>query len=111
MPERAPFRYNNFGGTIGGPIYVPRFGEGGPAVKNLARTYFFFEELRRDHPLPDICQAAFLTSNMRQGIFPMDVCLSANAPTAATATCTSVLPAGTPIVITGHDQSGRATIL
>jgi len=27
----------------------------------------------------------------------MDVCLSANAPTAATATCTSVLPAGTPL--------------
>src|SRR5215470_13192039 len=29
--KRAPFRYNNFGFTIGGPIYLPRFGEGGPS--------------------------------------------------------------------------------
>ena len=25
--KRAPFRYNNFGGTIGGPVYFPNFGE------------------------------------------------------------------------------------
>jgi hypothetical protein len=101
--KRAPFRYNNFGGTIGGPIYLPRFGEGGPAVKKLARTYFFFsEEMRRDLRYPTLT-ASVPDLNMRNGIFPMDVCLSANAPTAATATCTSVLPAGQPL-------SSRATI-
>jgi hypothetical protein len=95
--KRAPFRYNNFGGTIGGPIYVPRFGEGGPAVKKLKRTYFFFsEEVRRDLRYPTLT-GSVPDLNMRQGIFPMDICLSANAPTAATATCTSVLPAGTPL--------------
>ena len=101
--KRAPFRYNNFGGTIGGPVYVPRFGEGGPAVKKLKRTYFFFsEEMRRDLRYPTLT-GSVPDLNMRNGIFPMDICLSANAPTAATATCTSVLPAGTPL-------SSRATI-
>ena len=95
--KRAPFRYNNFGGTIGGPVYLPRFGEGGRAVTKLKRTYFFFsEEVRRDLRYPTLT-GSVPDQNMRLGIFPMDVCLSANAPTAATATCTSVLPAGTPL--------------
>src|SRR6185503_214128 len=79
------------------------FGEGGPAIKKLARTYFFFsEEMRRDLRYP-ILTGSVPDLNMRNGIFPMDVCLSANVPTTATATCTSVLPAGTPL-------SSRATI-
>src|SRR5215467_10959011 len=45
--KRAPFRYNNFGGTFSGPVILPRFGEGGPATKKLARTYFFFSEEQR----------------------------------------------------------------
>ena len=95
--KRAPFRYNNFGGTIGGPVYLPRFGEGGRAVTKLKRTYFFFsEEVRRDLRYPTLT-GSVPDQNMRLGIFPMDVCLSANAPTAATATCTNVLPAGTPL--------------
>ena len=33
--------YNQFGGTVGGPVWVPGFGEGGPLfVKD--RTFFFF---------------------------------------------------------------------
>ena len=85
--KRPPFRYHNFGGTIGGPIYVPHFGEGGPAVTRLANTFFFFsEEARRDlrystlsSTVPDLA--------MRQGIFPIDICLSANTslPTVADA--------------------------
>ena len=101
--KRAPFRYNNYGFTIGGPIYVPRFGEGGRAVKKLARTYFFFsEEQRKDRRYPTLSGTA-PDLNMRQGIFPMDICLSANVPTTATATCTNVLPAGQPL-------SSKATI-
>ena len=41
--------------------------------------------------------------NMRQGILPIDICLSANVPTSTSATCTDVLPAGTPF-------ASRATI-
>src|SRR5688572_25625884 len=41
---KAPFRIENqLGGTIGGPLHLPRFGEGGPAyVSGRDRTFFFF---------------------------------------------------------------------
>lgn len=95
--KRAPFRYNNYGFTVGGPVYILRFGEGGKMAKKLARTYFFFsEEQRRDRRYPTLA-GTVPDLNMRQGIFPLDICLSANAPTSATATCLNVLPAGTPL--------------
>ncbi len=103
--KRAPFRYNNYGFTFGGPIYAPRFGEGGKAVSKLARTYFFFsEEQRKDRRYPTL-SGTVPDLNMRQGIFPVDVCLSGNAPTstASAQTCLNVLPAGTPL-------SSKATI-
>ena len=41
--ERQPLRYNNYGGTFGGPVILPRFGEGGPAIwKGTDKTFFFF---------------------------------------------------------------------
>ncbi|HEX9929070.1 MAG TPA: TonB-dependent receptor [Pyrinomonadaceae bacterium] len=101
--KRRPFRYNNYGFTIGGPIYFLGFGEGGPAFKKYKRTYFFFsEERRKDVRFPTL-NSTVPSAGLRQGVFPVDVCLSANAPTAATATCTNILPAGTPI-------SSRATV-
>jgi hypothetical protein len=37
------FVTHNFGGTVGGPIFLPRFGEGGPAVYDgRNRSFFFF---------------------------------------------------------------------
>jgi hypothetical protein len=101
--KRTPFRYNNYGFTIGGPIYVPRFGEGGKAISRLKRTFFFFsEEQRKDHRFP-LLSSTVPDLAMRQGIFPIDICLSANVPTATTPTCLNVLPAGQPL-------SSRATI-
>lgn len=42
--REAPFRIENqFGGTVGGPLHLPRFGEGGsPIVSGRDRTFFFF---------------------------------------------------------------------
>lgn len=42
--EKRPFRVENqLGATIGGPLHLPRFGEGGPAiVSGKDRTFFFF---------------------------------------------------------------------
>jgi len=35
--------YNTFGGTVGGPIYLPRFGEGGKSIwKGTDKAFFFF---------------------------------------------------------------------
>ena len=48
--ERPQLTRNQFGGSIGGPMYLPRFGEGGPALFNgKDRAFFFFDyEGRRD---------------------------------------------------------------
>lgn len=52
---RPPQRQNDFGGTLGGPILLPRFGEGGrqPGYNGRNRTFFFFsyEGLRLRLPL------------------------------------------------------------
>ena len=96
--RRKPFRYNNYGFTIGGPIYVPNFGEGGPVARKLERTFFFFsEEQRRDTRYPTLstrnASGAVPSAQMKQGVFPIPICLSASSAT----NCTSILPAGTPI--------------
>ena len=41
-------RYHNFGGTFSGPVILPRFGEGGPAVwSGKDKTFFFFSHEQR----------------------------------------------------------------
>ncbi|HKV33271.1 MAG TPA: TonB-dependent receptor [Pyrinomonadaceae bacterium] len=51
---RPPERQNDFGGTFGGPVLLPRFGEGGsqPWYHGRNRTFFFFsyEGLRLQNP-------------------------------------------------------------
>jgi hypothetical protein len=41
---KRPFRIENqLGGTLGGPLHLPRFGEGGPSyISGRDRTFFFF---------------------------------------------------------------------
>ena len=49
--ERVERFFRQFGGSIGGPLYLPRFGEGGPAVysgKNRAFFFFSYEGLREN---------------------------------------------------------------
>lgn len=42
---KAPLRYNDYGFTIGGPIYFPRFGEGGRSVySGHNKSFFFFSQ-------------------------------------------------------------------
>jgi hypothetical protein len=94
--KRRPFRYNNYGFTVGGPVYLPRFGEGGRATYKPPRTFFFFsEEDRYDIRYPVLGVSTVPTSAMKQGIFPVDICLSAT--TNVFGTCTNTLPAGTPL--------------
>jgi hypothetical protein len=90
--KRAPFRYNNFGGTFGGPVILPRFGEGGPAYKKFKDTFFFFSmEWRRVIVYPSF-STTVPTAAMRQGIFSQPVCIG---PVASP--CSTILPAGTPL--------------
>ena len=56
QPKPA-LRQNDFGGVLGGPLYLPRFGEGGPAIySGKNRTFFFFsyEGLRLRLPLTQV---------------------------------------------------------
>src|SRR6185295_13538750 len=47
---RPQLTRNQYGGSIGGPVYFPRFGEGGPSVwEGKDKLFFFFDyEARRD---------------------------------------------------------------
>src|SRR5437764_512304 len=43
LAVKPPFNRKIFGGSIGGPLYLPRFGEGGNSLfKGNHRTFFFF---------------------------------------------------------------------
>jgi hypothetical protein len=42
-PTRVENRFRQFGGSIGGPLYLPRFGESGPSTMGgKDKTFFFF---------------------------------------------------------------------
>jgi hypothetical protein len=99
---RPPFRYNNYGWTLGGPVYFFNFGEGGDnqgIFRKYDKTFFFFsQEFRKDRrsttftpTIPD--------ANLRRGVFPIDVCINRN--NIATENCNvgnpGRLAAGTPL--------------
>ncbi len=44
--QRPQFVQHIFGGSIGGPVYFPRFGEGGPTLYNGKNKTFFFTNLQ-----------------------------------------------------------------
>jgi hypothetical protein len=94
--KRAPFRYNDYGFVVGGPVYFPNFGEGSDRgyFKKMSRTFFFFsEEQRKDIRYVTLTSTA-PDANLRRGVFPIPVCLTYNS---AGTTCTEVLPANTPL--------------
>ena len=53
--ERVERFFRQYGGSIGGPLYLPHFGEGGPVVysgKNRAFFFFSYEALRENTTQP-----------------------------------------------------------
>ncbi|HEX8250297.1 MAG TPA: TonB-dependent receptor [Pyrinomonadaceae bacterium] len=70
--RRTPlFRRGQFGGTFGGPLYIPGFGEGTPMVHKLKDKVFFFadyEGLRQFLPLGQDT-ATVPTTEFRNGNF------------------------------------------
>jgi hypothetical protein len=102
--SRSPLKQNNFGGTFGGPLHLPRFGEGGPFLYNgKNRTFFFasFEALRLKQPIPASIQnvpanyvrdSAALFNPTIQSI--LAAYPRSNGPAVACATTGAALPAG-----------------
>ena len=67
--QRPPLRYNNFGGTIGGPVYIPKI------YPQRNKTFFFFsEEARRivTYTNPPISTVPY--TGMTNGQFQHPVC-------------------------------------
>ncbi len=97
--KRPPFRYNNFGWTLGGPVYFLNFGERSPGdgfFRKLDRTFFFFaQEYRRDRRYTAAATVTVPDANLRNGVFPIDVCI--NLIPSETCTGANVLTAGNPL--------------
>ena len=111
--KRVPFRYNNYGWTLGGPVYLPRVGEGDSkdVVRKLDRTFFFFaQEFRRDRRFSAPSTVTVPDANLRLGIFPIAVCI--NRPALGENNCTGsfVLPAGSPIPAAFRSPAAQAYV-
>jgi len=65
-------RWNDFGGTVGGPIYIP-----GRFNKDKNRTFFFFSEEARRIITYTTFNPTLPTAGMLQGTFPQPVCITA----------------------------------
>ncbi|MBO0722455.1 MAG: adenylyl cyclase, partial [Blastocatellia bacterium] len=80
--NRSPLRYNNFGYTIGGPVWIPKvYNE----KKN--KTFFFFsQEYRRVITYINLI-ASVPTAAERQGIFSNPVCVATTVNAAGKTVC------------------------
>jgi hypothetical protein len=67
--EKPPFNQNQFGGKVSGPIFGPRFGEGGPALGHIPKAFFFFDYEGLRLPQTTSTTRTILTPSARQGIF------------------------------------------
>lgn len=66
----APIRYNNFGGTFSGPVFIPKIYNG----KN--KTFFFFSQEYRRVITYNAVQATAPTADEKKGIFAAPVCVA-----------------------------------
>lgn len=82
--SRPVLRYNDFGGTFGGPVRIPGLYNG------TNKTYFFFSEEARRVTTPVSETAIVPTALQRQGIFQGPVCTAVDATGACTATGTQI---------------------
>ncbi|MFN6963141.1 MAG: carboxypeptidase regulatory-like domain-containing protein [Pyrinomonadaceae bacterium] len=91
--KRRPFRYKNYGWTLGGPVYFLKFGERDADdgyFGRWSRTFFFFsQEWRDDKRFPTLVSTV-PNALQRAGQFTVPICLQASGTT-----CTSVLPGST----------------
>ena len=78
----APFKRNQFGFNLGGPVNIPHFGEGGPVFgyngKNKTFFFFSYEGLRQRQGLtisgvtvPTLAQRAAVTDSVIKQLLPL----------------------------------------
>ena len=113
--KRAPFRYNNYGWTVGGPVYFLNFGEKDPGDSyfgKIPKTYFFFsQEFRKDIRYPTLASTV-PSAGLRAGVFTVPICIQAITLANGNRSCIStdlspggqspvILNAGAPITTLG----------
>jgi Carboxypeptidase regulatory-like domain len=113
--KRVPFRYNNYGWTLGGPVYFLRFGEGEPggSFGKLDRTFFFVsQEFRRDRRFGAPVTVTVPDANLRLGVFPVPVCIARRYLGEACVAGSNqfVLPANTPIPADRRSAAAQAYV-
>jgi hypothetical protein len=87
-PNKAPIlRYNNFGGVVGGPVWIPKIYE------QTDKTFFFFSEDDRRNITFLTPSALVPTAGMQGGNFRVPVCVAFDASNNCTALGTSINPA------------------
>jgi len=89
--SRPALRYNNFGGTIGGPLFIP-----GHYNQDRKKTFFFFSEEARRISTFTTFVATVPSTAERAGTFPTPVCTAVDSKgkcTAQTTQITAINPA------------------
>ena len=86
--KRTPFRYNNYGWTLGGPVYFVNMVDNDGLWKRYDRTFFFFSQEWREDRRSATLQSTVPNQNQRNAFFTVPICLQATGTT-----CTNVLPA------------------
>src|SRR5260370_17320263 len=85
-PHNPSLRYHDFGGTIGGPVWIPK------VYEQKTKTFFFFSEEARRNLTYVNATAEVPTTGMLNGQFAHSVCVAFNANNtcAAGGTATSI---------------------
>jgi len=83
--KKPVLRYNDFGGTFGGPLNIPG------VFDSKGKTFFFFSEEVRRVTTPVTQTSVVPTALQRQGTFAHPVCIAVDAGGNCTATGTQVL--------------------
>jgi hypothetical protein len=78
-----PLRYNNFGWTAGGPVWIPK------VYKGTDKTFFFFSEEWRRVITYSSVQGTAPTADEKKGIFSTPVCVAFSGST-CTDTATTI---------------------
>ena len=107
---RIDIKRNQYGGAIGGPVYVPSFGEGDSknGLRKLSKTFFFFNYEGRKEKNPFSREITLPTARMRTGDLGELLTGNTYTVTSATTRTTWAYAAGNPTgtvgapVITGQ---------
>src|SRR5260370_32422076 len=107
-------RQNDFGGTLGGPILLPRFGEGGhqPWYNGRNRTFFFFSYEGLRVSSPHAPETTFVTGLCLRGVVAKCVGTDTSAPSALQPLLNAFpVPNGPEVLDSGGSTTGMAQFI